>query len=360
MSINPLSNPKGVKYLCEMCGRTALLKCEKCNVTFYCSKEHKNIDAKGIHDKICMLLGPLRTPPAVIGSEEERARRRYTLDMSRRALIDLTKNESSKFLVKGNYELAIPGALQALRFSVEVFGEGNIGLVPPYLLLAEAHLGLGKFQQAEEFLSLANWSVLKHPDCSNLIKSQLYRNFGKLYTAQKKYENALTNLAEDIYYASLDMGPEHVLTAGGYYLMANIFLSQNKLEQALAFLDKVVDVWYKYLAGMRNKSDTAETLTEAQLAEALEMLKQILQTRVNYLGPNHIASGEAKYTLSLLYIFIGDTETAYQMIQEAHSVYTTQLGKEHPSTKDVEEVLNMLKEAILRAEQEKNNTTTYI
>lgn len=332
-----------------MCGRTAFIKCEKCNVTFYCSNEHKSIDYKGIHNKICMLLGPLRTPPAVIGSEEERARRKYTLDMSKRALIDLTKNEASTFLVKGNYQLAIPGALQALRFSMEVFGEGNIGLVPPYLLLAEAHLGLGKYQQAEEFLSLANWSVLKHPDCSNLIKSQLYRNFGKLYNAQGKYDLALDNLSKDIYFASLDLGPEHVLTAGGYYLMANIFLTQKRIEPALAFLDKVVDVWYKYLAGMKNSADSSETLSDAQLAEALETLKQILQTRVSYLGQNHIASGEAKYTLSLLYIFLRDHKTALNLLQEAYQIYSTQLGKEHPSTKDVEDVLNMVKDSITRS-----------
>ena len=30
-------------------------------------------------------------------------------------------------------------------------------MIPSYLQLAEANLGLGRFQQAEEFLSLANW-----------------------------------------------------------------------------------------------------------------------------------------------------------------------------------------------------------
>ena len=46
-------------------------------------------------------------------------------------------------------------------------------------------------RQAEEFLSLANWSVLKNPDCSNHLRSQLHRNFGKLYSAQGKLDEAL-------------------------------------------------------------------------------------------------------------------------------------------------------------------------
>lgn len=100
---------------------------------------------------------------------------------------------------------------------------------------------------------------------------------------------------------------------------------------------------------MKNSADSSETLSDAQLAEALETLKQILQTRVSYLGQNHIASGEAKYTLSLLYIFLHDHKTALNLLQEAYQIYSTQLGKEHPSTKDVEDVLNMVKDSITRS-----------
>lgn len=48
-------------------------------------------------------------------------------------------------------------------------------MVPPYLLLSEANLGLEQLQSAEEFLSLANWSIIKAPQCSNAIRSQVVR-----------------------------------------------------------------------------------------------------------------------------------------------------------------------------------------
>ncbi len=104
--------------------------------------------------------------------------------MSQHALIDLCKNEAQKQLVQGQFELAVPGALQSLRFSMEVYGPGRIELVSAYVLLAEANLGMQKFKQAEEFLLYANWSMLKNPHCSNELRSQLHRNFGKLYAAQ--------------------------------------------------------------------------------------------------------------------------------------------------------------------------------
>jgi hypothetical protein len=62
--------------------------------------------------------------------------------------------------------MEITGALQSLRFSMEVYGAGRIELVPAYLLLAESNLGLKRYKVAEEFLLYANWSVLKNPDCS--------------------------------------------------------------------------------------------------------------------------------------------------------------------------------------------------
>ena len=47
-------------------------------------------------NKIAPLLGPLRASAVVVGSEEDRAKRDYTLNMSKRALIDLCQQEASK------------------------------------------------------------------------------------------------------------------------------------------------------------------------------------------------------------------------------------------------------------------------
>lgn len=102
--------------------------------------------------------------------------------------------------------------MQSLRFSIDVYGQNSIDLVPSYLLLGIYHLtsniclfnigeacvGLSRYKQAEEYLSLAKWAVLKKQDCSNSLKSNLYRNFGKLYFSQGKYQDALYQLANDI------------------------------------------------------------------------------------------------------------------------------------------------------------------
>lgn len=241
----------------------------------------------------------------------------------------------------------IPGALQCLKFSKQVYGEGSIDIVPAYLLLADANLGLGRYHNVEEFLAMAKWGVVKTPDCSNTIRSKLHRNFGKLYASQGKFADALKELAVDIYYSSLEFGPEHVDTAAGYYHMATIFYSENKIENALAFYDKVVDIWYKFLVSVRNSSEEIDALSEAQLAEAMAMLRSISSTREKFLGAAHIATGEAQYTMGLLHLFTGDNESARQCVETALEVYVEHLGDEHPSTLDVKDVLTQLREAAM-------------
>lgn len=58
--------------------------------------------------------------------------------------------------------------------------------------------GLGRLNQAEEYLAQAQWTVLKTPECSNAIKSKLYRNLGLLYAAKGEYDEALRQLADVI------------------------------------------------------------------------------------------------------------------------------------------------------------------
>jgi len=215
-ALNTLAFPKGKHPRCDLTGVPATVQLETPQVTlYYATREHAEQAWHGIINKIAPLLGPLRSQAGMIGSEEDRAKREYTLNMSKRALVDLCSQEAAQFLADGRYALAIPGAIQAITFLKDLFGEGAGELIPPYLLLAEANLGLGRFQQAEEFLSLANWSVLKSSGCPNAVRSQLHRNFGKLYSAQGKHAEALGELTKDVYWSSLEFGPEHVNTSAG-------------------------------------------------------------------------------------------------------------------------------------------------
>ena len=99
------------------------------------------------------------------------------------------------------------------------------------------------------------------------MRATLHLNSGKLCLAQAAHEKALFELAQSVYLFSLGHGPDHIVTAPGYYCLGSVFMEQGETERALAVFDKVVDVWYKFLASIRTTEEDAVQVTDAQLAE---------------------------------------------------------------------------------------------
>ena len=110
--------------------------------------------------------GAAKKATGVIGSEAERKRKEESLKESKLSELMYKKSEAEAHLSQGQFEAAIPVALEAMTLSVELYGKESIDVVPCYLLLAEANLGTQQLGQAEWYLSQANWAVVKSPDCS--------------------------------------------------------------------------------------------------------------------------------------------------------------------------------------------------
>ncbi|OWK04585.1 ZMYND12, partial [Cervus elaphus hippelaphus] len=112
---------------------------------------------------------------------------------------------------------------------------------------------LGRVVQAEEYLSQAQWTVLKSTECSYAIHSLLHRNLGLLYMAKENYEEARYHLANDV----SEIWNKYL---NDHYQV----LSQARIQQ--------ID-----LLGKRFETDTG--LDEAQEAEAIQILTSILNVR---------------------------------------------------------------------------------
>ncbi|PAA48206.1 hypothetical protein BOX15_Mlig008343g2 [Macrostomum lignano] len=181
----PLANAKGTDLLCELCQKPAFIQCSKCRVTYYCGPEHQRADWIGIHAKICDELAVLRKPVPFLTSEKDRREKREELIQQQLRMIVITRTTGQKLLFENHFEEAVPAALQSLKFAIDVHGSSSVELVPSYLILGEASIGLQRLSQAEEYLSQAQWTVLKTDNPSNAIKSQLHRNLGLLFSALK-------------------------------------------------------------------------------------------------------------------------------------------------------------------------------
>ncbi|KAJ3227281.1 Zinc finger MYND domain-containing protein 12 [Clydaea vesicula] len=329
-AINPLSNPKGQKFECELCGKPAYIQCKNCRLTYYCDKDHETIDFRGIHEKICQLIIPLRTPLGDFGSEEERAYREKQTRIRQMNLLEITKIEAHKKLFESQFDLAIPAALQALRFSMDVYGQDSIELVPSYLLLGEASIGLKQFSQAEDYLSLAKWAVLKADSaCHPSIRAQLHRNLGLMFSSQGNYDAALLQLANDIFFSSIAKSPDHITTSGGYFQLGNVFQKLGRLEDATATFDKVISIWKLFL------KEKTKFLNEAQQAEAVQILTTIHSFRSVHMNSSVTSAAEVMYVLAQLYNTCNKFDKAKACAERALETYESALGRDHSMTVEV-------------------------
>ncbi|KAJ8578614.1 hypothetical protein ON010_g595 [Phytophthora cinnamomi] len=320
-------------------------------------------------------------------------------------------------------------AVAALKMATEAYGKNSLRLVPFYLVLVDISLRERQLKPAEEVLSLVNWLLVKDrkagadnnasgillgaaaslpelpEEMKNLFVIRMNKLYSLLHLEYGAFSESLQRAAHGAYHCSLLFGPDHLYTSELYFCLGLAFhrmqraavrqqqahaqvqgqqessQHQRDLQQrnqqndsALAMLDKVVDIWYRFLTNP--PEDTAAWMLEHQrlrIQEASTMLQQIVNIRQNLLGAKHVATGEVLYTLGLLFLFLGDHGQAKAFVKQALDIYVDALvsllyysvprvtqcelivfksrvahstqGPEHPSTVDVLGVLHQLDEA---------------
>mmetsp|Transcript_425 Transcript_425/g.577 ORF Transcript_425/g.577 Transcript_425/m.577 type:complete len:381 (-) Transcript_425:18-1160(-) len=251
----------------------------------------------------------------------------------RLALLKLASQEAARLMAAGEYELALPVALDAVKQGQELFRPAPaLQLFPLYLLAAQANLGLKRAKQCEDFLGLSSWLALKEPEATtNVMRSQLSRLFGQLYALQGQHDEALQAFAEDVYYCAQEYGPEDVRTSLGYYNLSKVFQSRGQMAKSLAFNDMVMHIWSSALKALVLGEESAVQsklgpnnnlpLGRSQLLEVVAMLQDICSLRTQALGPADLSVGDAHFTSALALIHNGESLRAKEQLDAAFSVY---------------------------------------
>ncbi|XP_056319492.1 zinc finger MYND domain-containing protein 12 [Danio aesculapii] len=305
-SINPLANPKGGKKLCEICQKPAKLQCTTCRVTFYCNLDHQQADWTSIHEKACLLLVSINTPAPSGTLSDQDHHHKETLKKQKH-LIEMAHLEAQKWVSMKRFQDVLPAALLFQHWAMQVYGSCAVELVPAYLLLAQANIGLGSLSQAHEYLSKAEWTVMKTADCSHTVLHQLHRTLGRLHAAMGKHTSALTHFANDVYYASEMFGLDSTVTSGGYFLMADVFLKQNKPDMAHSLYTEVAGSWHTHLCKLmdgisQSATQPDECFNEAQCVEADQMLSCILEFEEQCVKPHPELSAMLAHSLAMLWL----------------------------------------------------------
>ncbi|XP_053360332.1 zinc finger MYND domain-containing protein 12 isoform X1 [Clarias gariepinus] len=300
--ISPLANPKGINKLCELCNQPARLQCKNCRVTFYCNVTHQQADWNSIHEKVCELLITVRTPLSFCCFQADREFHHIQNLKRLEHITELSHAAAKSWMLQGKYSEAMPAAQLSLRCAIDIYGPDVVELVPAYLLLAEASIGLGSLSQAKNYLSQAEWMVKKNPGCSRTFLHLFHRALGRLYLATGDYRCALLHFANDVYYASEEFGVDSVVTAGGYFLIADVFMKQGKTDITHSLYTEVASIWHTHLSKMMefyNQEDQKgeQYFDSAQCAEVNRMLSVMLEAQQQDVNAHPACGTALSYSL---------------------------------------------------------------
>lgn len=312
--------------------------------------EIENIGWHNLEAKYNELKALLSAPTTGLNAQEARIAQKQTVSAAIATLLDNAQRECRKLLIDGHAKAAVEGGLKTLRLKENYYGQGSTQLVPVYFHLARTNQYMDKFKAAEEFLSLAQWIILKNPPAADVsLKAELHQTLGLLYASDAKLDAALKQLTCATYYLSVMNGPEHILTSFGYFDLGNVFAAKSNMENAMAFYDKVKEIWYRHLTlvlGERASGAQAVTpyatpqeLGMENMQDVAKMLRGIVGLQTERFGAVHPSVCRAELVLGLFFIFNYDDVTAQSYLLRAYEIAKRVYGPRHQNTLEIRDII---------------------
>eukprot|EP01063_Lacrimia_lanifica_P021236 TRINITY_DN2850_c0_g1_i1.p1 TRINITY_DN2850_c0_g1~~TRINITY_DN2850_c0_g1_i1.p1 ORF type:complete len:464 (+),score=180.31 TRINITY_DN2850_c0_g1_i1:78-1469(+) len=313
-----------------------------------------SVDWQALEMKFNELNAMRNAPQSGLNASKARQQQKRQVSDAIESLLEMAQAACRRLLVEGDAKEAIEGGLKTLKLKEAYYSTGSLQLVSSYFHLARVNQYMDKFKAAEEFLSLAQWTLLKHPDCDIALKAELHQTYGLLYASDGRLDIALKHLAHATYFLTELNGPEHVLTSFGYFDLGNVFAAKSNMSCAMSFYDKVKDIWYKHLTdsfqchpfGADVKPVTLlspEQLGEENLQDALKMLRGIVGLQTERFTQVHPCTGNAELVLGLFNVWIGDNGAAQECLGRSIEIHKRVYGEAHQTVTAIKSYMMQFK-----------------
>jgi tetratricopeptide (TPR) repeat protein len=312
------------------------------------------------------------------GSDLARQREMHRKNLKRNleCIVDIALGETTALIQTGDYKKAIVAGLKLLSFVQKLYGTNSLEQIEAYFLLAKANQNLKRYREAEEFLSIASWTVIKNKDVASHIKAKLHLNFGLVYVMEGNLEKAKEHLARNVYYLALMYGIDHLITSFGYFNLGKVFLKQGKSDKAFDFFRKVVDIWYSQLIKNITKEDnekaqeqekessnkdmekksllrsrlegkavienSLEGLEEEKIYEADSMFEYIMNIELEKYGENYLETGKTFILYGLYQYWVGEVIKSKEYLERGHKIYRNLLGDKHAQAREISDINNRI------------------
>ncbi|MFQ3214419.1 MAG: CHAT domain-containing protein [Marivirga sp.] len=233
-------------------------------------------------------------------------------------------------LFKGDYTEVEKNARTALDISQKVFGNKSTKNSPAIMLLGELYETLGDFEKAEEFYS----------NGINILESQFGRThvdvamaISRLAIAKFRGGDTDNATIEEMLFEAKDIIGKQFTVLSPLYAeilkdLSVFFISENKLEDAIGFLDQSEKIWLNK-AGRRNNIKAADIhilrgdvyYRQFKYRDAEKEYKSSQKLNERFFNDNHPEYVKATARLSKVYYMDGDYKKAKENIEEVIQKY---------------------------------------
>ncbi|GFX71382.1 zinc finger MYND domain-containing protein 12 [Trichonephila clavipes] len=252
--------------LCEICSKKATTKCETCRVTYYCTPDHKLLDAVSFHRKVCEKLAVIRSERPLPFTETDRINEAEAMLQSKKEILKLAERVTKKWLLERSIINAYPSAMIAWNMARDLRSEDSYEVIYPTCLVSETFLLLGKPSAAQQYMVQASWLSQKYDVLAATILAQLYRLRGIVLMAFENWKHAREAFAELVYVVALEYGVDDIRLGIPYGFLGLSLLKFDNIDGAMASFHKMADKWLHFML-TQYENKTMRRATETEMAE---------------------------------------------------------------------------------------------
>lgn len=249
----------------------------------------------------------------------------------------------------GEYSKALEYYNKALNINQKVLGKECPDVALSYNNLGSVYSKLGNYSKAKEYhkkaLSIRE-NVLGKED-PELATS--YNNLGSIYSELGNYFKALDYYNRALSIREKVLGEEHPAIASLYNNIGQVYSYQEDYAKALTYYNKALSIQVKMA---RTYSPITSAIYgnignmyigQMKYDKALEFWNKALSIDLIIYGDDHANVALAYLHIGNIYFYQENDIMALEYLYKALAIYKKTLGKNHPTTKQLEETIDLLK-----------------
>jgi CHAT domain-containing protein/Flp pilus assembly protein TadD len=254
------------------------------------------------------------------------------IDHRHRNYFNYTYDYAYLFEYTDRFEKALEILNKAVDDSRKIYGENNPRYATSLEKAANVYIDLGKYAEAEKYLSIASEIFRKQSIGSEAESySETLETYARLYIIQGQYDEARKMLKK----AKNKQGGDASRLSGTIEELATLYIETGKYQETEKYLKEVLAIREtKYGKVHRSLVNPLNQLSHLYLitgnyTDSEKMAKRAAQISLQIFGEESIKFAESLRLLGKLYAAIGDYEKAEDATKKALGILKHQYGEKH-------------------------------